>query len=198
MENNKGNISKRINTKYFGIIFLILIIIGFFILYFTNSFTSINISKSNTAKTEKQNNVVQQSSDLSALTEIQKLESIVKQNPDDFDTLLRLSHLLNDSGFYNKAISSYKKYLKKFPKNVDVIIDMGVCYYQLKDYNNAISTMLKGLKINPNHQIANFNLGIIYSAKGSHNTALNYWEKAYNINPNSDIGNKAKNLLDNH
>jgi len=198
LNENKENIPKTFNTNYFIIIVAILVILGFIILYFSGSFSSVNISKQMNGNQLQQNNVTQQTSDLSALNEIQNLEKLLKQNPNDFDTLLKLSHLLNDSGFYNKAIKSYKKYLERFPNNVDVIIDMGVCYYQLQNYDTAISTMLSGLEINPNHQIANFNLGIIYSAKGQHNKAIEYWRKAYKINPNSDIGIKAKNLLDNH
>ena len=126
------------------------------------------------------------------------MEEKVATDPTNAGQLLKLAHLLNDSGFSAKAIERYKNYLKMQHDEPDVIVDMGVCYYQLSDYNSAIATMEKAIKINPNHQIANFNLGIVNSAAGNHDKALEFWRKAIEISPNSDIGKKAKDLLEKH
>ncbi|MBU0473995.1 MAG: tetratricopeptide repeat protein [Bacteroidetes bacterium] len=168
------------------------------ILYSAGTFDGpkvVEIENANNSENVAQN---QNSHDLTSLNEIKFLEEKVKNNPEDLNSLLSLSHLLNDSGFYVKAIENYKKYLIKDPKNVDVIIDMGVCFYQLGNYNSAIETMESGILINPKHQIAHFNLGIVNSAKGNISKSQEYFEKAIKIDPNSDIGIKAKNLLDNH
>jgi len=192
---NKSKEISYVKLAYAG---LFLFIIGMLILFSSGTFSVPKIVDTNN-NFNSVNNVNNQSSvNLNSLEEIKLLEQKVNANPNDFKSLLSLSHLLNDSGFYEKAIQNYKKYLTKDSKNVDVIIDMGVCYFNLGDFDSAIITMEKGISINPKHQIGHFNLGIVNSAKGDKIKSQEYFEKAIKINPNSDIGIKAKNLLDNH
>ena len=42
---------------------------------------------------------------------INDLEAKVKQNPEDYNSLLQLAHLKNDSGLFEAAIQNYKTYL---------------------------------------------------------------------------------------
>jgi len=198
VENENINIEKSLSSTKIIYLIILLLFIGMVILYAGGTFKTLKIEKSTVANNTPTNTNAHNGADMTALNEIKMLENKVNDNPNDLNSLLKLSHLLNDSGFYQKAIESYKKYLEKDSKNVDVIIDMGVCYYQLGDYNSAISTMEKGIALNPKHQIAHFNLGIVSSANGDHDNAMKYWEKAVKINPSSDIGIKAKDLLDNH
>ena len=199
MKKNNLNIE---SDKEFGstkIIYLVifLIIIGMIILYGSGSFNSPHaVPAINSGQVNDPH--VHDGADLSKLKEIKTLEEKVAADPTNAGQLLKLAHLLNDSGFSAKAIERYKNYLKMQPNEPDVIVDMGVCYYQLSDYNSAIATMEKAIKINPNHQIANFNLGIVNSAAGNHDKALEFWRIAIEISPNSDIGKKAKDLLEKH
>ncbi len=195
MNNNSDN-SKTLSSVKLVYLLLFLSIIGVVILVAAGTFKAPSVS--GVKPPAMQNDINHGSADMNALSQIMALEEKVKNNPNDLVSLLNLSHLLNDSGFFEKAILNYKKYLAKDPQNVDVIIDMGVCYYQTGDYDSAIKTMEKGIKINPKHQIANFNLGIINSAKGDISRSKEYFEKAVKLDPNSDIGIKAKDLLDNH
>jgi len=196
MENQNKNITLGTTKLIYLIIFLL--IVGMVVLIAGGTFVTPKVDRSKVVNNTPTNNNVHNSADMTALNEIKSLETMVSNNPNDLGSLLKLSHLLNDSGFFQKAIESYKKYLEKNPTNVDVIIDMGVCYYQLRNYDTAIKTMEKGISLDPKHQIAYFNLGIVNSAKGNHDEAVNYWKKAVEINPTSNIGNKAQSLLDNH
>jgi len=72
---------------------------------------------------------------------------LVKNNPNDLDNLLKLGNLFFDTGFYEKAIVRYQRYLKSKPDAADVIVDMGVCYFQTGKYEDAISNYKKGIKI---------------------------------------------------
>ena len=193
MENKINNSKQNISTVKIVYLVIFLLLVGMIILYAGGTFVTPKVDKSKVV-----NNQVHNSADMTALKEIKALESNVNNNPNDLTALLKLAHLLNDSGFYQKAIDNYNKYLEKESNNVDVIIDMGVCYYQLGNYDAAIKTMEKGITLNPKHQIAHFNMGIVSSAKGDHDNALKFWKKAIDINPTSNIGIKAKNLLDNH
>ena len=194
------NINKNIALSNTKIIYLVifLLLVGMVILYAGGTFVTPKIDRTKVENNTSTNDNVHNSADMTALNEIKSLESMVSNNPNDLESLLKLSHLLNDSGFYQKAIENYNKYLEKNSTNVDVIIDMGVCYFQLGNYDTAIKTMEKGISLNPKHQIAHFNLGIVSSAKGDHDNAIKYWINAVDINPTSNIGIKAQNLLDNH
>lgn len=196
MKNTNQNIALNTTKLIYLVIFLLLV--GMIILFAGGTFITPKIDRSKVVNNSMPNDNIHNSMDMNALNEIKTLESLVSNNPKDLKPLLKLAHLLNDSGFYQKAIENYNKYLEKDAANVDVIIDMGVCYYQLRNYDTAIKTMLKGILLNPKHQIAHFNLGIVNSAKGNHDEAVNYWKKAVNINPTSNIGTKAQSLLDNH
>jgi len=192
-----GNAKENKTLAPIKIIYLIILLMffGMVILIASGTFRRPKREDSEIKKS-LENNV--NSAEITAPNKISSLEVIVKNNPNDLNSLLQLAHLLNDSGFYNKAITNYKKYLEKDSTNVDILIDLGVCYYQLKDYSSAIKTMKKGVALNPKHQIANFNLGIVTATNGNNDEAIKYWQIAININPSSDIGKKAQNLLDNH
>ncbi len=201
MKNNNNDIKNSMKFSTTKIIYLVifLFILGMVILFGSDTFNSPKAEPSvNSGQAQVTDQHVHNGADLSKLKEIKILEEDVASNPENSDQLLKLAHLLNDSGFPEKAIERYKSYLNMKPNEPDVIVDMGVCYYQISDYNSAIETMEGAIKIDPNHQIANFNLGIVNSAAGNHDEALEYWKKAIEINPNSDIGKKAKDLLEKH
>lgn len=129
---------------------------------------------------------------------INDLEAKIKQNPEDYKSLLELAHLKNDSGLFEAAIQNYKTYLDKNPKDADARVDMGVCYFNLRDYSNAIKEMETALTYVPNHQIAHLNLGVVNLSAGNIEKSKEWLKKAYDLNPTSDVGKRAEQLLNNH
>lgn len=194
MINMGKEIKKEISNLQLFITILSLSTIGIFLLIISGIFDTPepNIIPNTNNNLNQQN---QQSVDLSKISEINKLEEEFKNNPNDHELLLSLGHMLNDNGFYQRAIDKYDQYLKLHPDNVDVIVDMGVCYFELKNYNESITTIENAVKLNPKHQIANFNLGIVNLANGNSEKAKEWWGKARDIDPNSNIGKKAEELL---
>jgi TolA-binding protein len=136
--------------------------------------------------------------DLGSLQNINNLEAKLNANPDDTKTLLELAHLNNDSGFYDKAIPLYQRYLEKFPENADARIDMGVCMYNLGDFDNAIIEMKKALEYEPKHQIGHLNLGVVNLTLGNSDIAKDWFLKAVDLGPDTDVGKRAKELLNSH
>ena len=136
--------------------------------------------------------------DLNNVQLMNELESKLAANPDDSETLLKLAHLKNDSGFYDKAIPLYQRYLEQFPSNADARIDMGVCMFNLGDYDNAIKEMKKALEYEPNHQIGHLNLGVVNLTAGNVDEAKRWFQKAIDLGPGTDIGKRAKDLLNSH
>lgn len=135
---------------------------------------------------------------LNSLQMINELEEKVKQNPNDYQSLLELAHLKNDSGLFEAAIQNYKTYLEKNPADADARVDMGVCYFNLRDYPNAIKEMETALKYEPKHQIAHLNLGVVNLSAGNLAKSKEWLQKAYDLNPTNEIGQKAEQLLKNH
>ena len=187
-----------INISNFQLLSIITLLLAFgaFILISSGLFDSDVISASQHTHSNNNNNTMGGSSvDLNKVNEINKLEETVKNNPGNHEALLQLGHLLNDNGFYQRAIEKYQTYLKTHPDNVDVIVDMGVCYFELKNYDRAIQVIKSGLEKNPKHQIANFNLGIVNLANNNPTEARRWWEIARDLNPTTNIGQKADELL---
>jgi tetratricopeptide (TPR) repeat protein len=136
--------------------------------------------------------------DLSSISKINELKSIVEKNPENIAAILNLANLRFDSGFFEDAAENYEQYLKLDPKNVDARIDMAVCYYNLQQFDKAEVEILAALKQSPNHQIGYLNLGVVYLAKQNVEKAKEWLNKAVNLDPNSEIGKKAKSLLQSH
>lgn len=167
------------------------------ILYSSNIFQSLP-TNSNNEQRQVSGDQFHRGTDLNRLNEIKTLEESVKNNPEDYDAVLNLAHIYNDSGFHDKAVENYKKYLSQFPNSPDVIVDMGVSYFELNKFDEAISIMESALEINPGHQIAHFNLGIVNFSKGNLAQAKDWWQKTIDINPSSDIAKKAEDLIKSH
>lgn len=132
------------------------------------------------------------------LHEINRLREVVNKEPDNVQSLLQLSNMLQDNGFYDQAAIYYKRYLVKKPRDVDARIDYGVTLFEGGNTQGAIKEINDALKIDPKHQIGFFNLGIIYLNAGDLKKAGEAFKECVKINPNSDIGKKAKQALDEH
>ncbi|MCW8848525.1 MAG: tetratricopeptide repeat protein [Melioribacteraceae bacterium] len=188
--------SKKVLSGFqVGVAIIILAAVAGFILISSGLFDSPTVPNTQHNHANDNKAPASPSVNLNAINEINKLENVLKSNPNNHEALLSLGHLLNDNGFYDRAIEKYETYLKDHPDNVDVIVDMGVCFFELKNYDKAINIIKSGIQIDPNHQIANFNLGIVNFANNNITEAKLWWEKANKINPNSNLGKKAEELL---
>jgi len=186
---------KEFDTKK---IYLIIAVISIFILIilFSSGVFDSSVTTVNTKVNPNQSSG--SGIDLGSLQKINNLEAKLNANPDDTKTLLELAHLNNDSGFYDKAIPLYQRYLQKFPEDADARIDMGVCMYNLSDFDNAIIEMKKALEYEPNHQIGHLNLGVVNLTLGNSDEAKKWLQKAYDLGPETDVGKRAKELLNSH
>ena len=186
----KRNEQKLSAVQLYGFV-AALIAFGVFILISSGMFDSPKVNAQQHTHTTNANPSV----NLNTINRINELEETVKANPQNHETLLSLAHLLNDNGFYDRAISKYKTYLTTHPENADVIVDMGVCFFELKNYEESIKVIKSALKYNPKHQIAHFNLGIVNLANNNIEEAKSWWSKARDLDPNTNIGKKAEELI---
>ncbi len=185
---------KEISTVKIVYLLAALAFISVLMIYAAGVFDQPEVTSNNSnSKADVHNEV-----DLQHLQEINSLEETVKNNPNDKTSLLELAHLLNDSGFKERAIEKYKTYLKIDPQNADVLVDMGVCYYELGKYDDAIGKMKEALQYQPRHQIAHLNLGIVNLTAGKHDEAITWWKKAVEINPATEIAKRAQEFINSH
>lgn len=194
-DNNKNvNEEKALDNKKIYIISSAVIVVFILALIFSGVFDS-GIQK-NVVQVKEQSSSSGVS--LANMEEITKLENQVTANPDDMESTLHLSHLLQDSGLFEKAITNYKKYLTKNPDNADARVDMAICYYNLGDNTTAISEMETALKYSPKHQIAHLNLGIVNLAARNIDASKEWFRKTAELDPNSEAGKRATELLSSH
>ncbi|MBI2416705.1 MAG: zinc ribbon domain-containing protein [Ignavibacteriales bacterium] len=135
---------------------------------------------------------------LAAVNAINELEKSVKAQPENLEQMLQLAHMLNDAGFFDRAIAYYKLYLGKNPASPEVIIDMGVCFFSLQNYDKADSIMRTALKLAPNHPIGLYNLGIVNMSKGNMPEAKKWFELVIKVHPGSAQAEQAKQILESH
>ncbi len=132
------------------------------------------------------------------LKEIDRLREVVNKEPDDLGSILRLSNMLQDNGFYDQAAIYYKRYLDKVPKNVDARVDYGVTLFEGGHTQESIAQLKDALKIDPKHQIGLFNLGIVYLNAGEFDKANAAFKECVKVDPTSEIGKKAQQTLEQH
>lgn len=130
--------------------------------------------------------------------EINRLKQVVNKEPNDLGSVLKLSNMLQDNGFYDQAAIYYKRYLSKVPDNVDARVDYGVTLFEGGNAKEAITEIKDALKINPRHQIGLFNLGIIYLNEGNLGEANAAFKKCVKVDPSSEVGQKAEQALEEH
>lgn len=111
---------KKIDTVKVIYLILFLAVAGMVILYASDSFNSMPTAADtvgfNSAPETGLGNNPHAGADLNQLQRIKDLEAEYANTKSDA-TLLELGHLYNDSGFLDKAIETYKKYLVTNPRD---------------------------------------------------------------------------------
>ena len=121
----------------------------------------------------------------------------LKQNPNDFDTLVKLGNLHYDSQAYPQAIDYYQKALAVNPKDADVRTDLGTSYWFTGDADKAIANFEKALAVQPNHPGTLFNLGIVkWQGKKDPKGAVVVWEKLLATNPDYPQKDQVQMLIE--
>ncbi|MDQ7787140.1 MAG: tetratricopeptide repeat protein [Thermodesulfovibrionales bacterium] len=93
--------------------------------------------------------------------QVQKLQEMVRQNPQDVHVWVQLGNMLMDTHSYQEAIDAYQKSLELDPKNINVRVDMGTCYRNIGQPQKAVEEYKKALAIDPDHINAHRNLGVV-------------------------------------
>lgn len=128
----------------------------------------------------------QQNADMQAAVAqaAEPLLSTVNQNPNDYDSLVKLGNLYYDAQQYSNAVQYYERAVAIHPENPDVRTDMGTAYWYSGNADKAIAAMETSLKYRPGHPQTLFNLGwVLWQGKADPKGAVSEWETLLKMNP---------------
>jgi Tfp pilus assembly protein PilF len=112
------------------------------------------------------------------------LLEVLKTNPDDVDTIVKVANLYYDGRQYQEAAKYYRLAAKSQPKNADLLTDLGTSLWYTGDADGAIAEFQTALKYQPNHPGTLFNLGIVrWQGKSDPKGAVQAWEQLLQTNP---------------
>jgi len=191
-----NSLSNEISNQKLILLFAILAVLGVLVLIASGSFSSgIKEESSDNIEQHSFNNEKNGSPDLGSQPIIDSLEAILKESPNDIETIKALAFVLHDARFMDRAIAKYKRYIELNPKNADMLVDLGVCYSEIKNLSEAESLFLSALKINENHPQALFNLGIVNLNMDKKVIADKWFNKVIEVAPGSPQAEQANKLL---
>jgi cytochrome c-type biogenesis protein CcmH/NrfG len=140
-------------------------------------------SSAQTAPTQEQVSPEQQKAMLDQA--VAPLLATLKNNPDDFDTTVKVANLYFDGRQYPEALKYYQLAAKSQPKNADLLTDLGTSLWYTGDADGAIAEFQTALKYQPDHPGTLFNLGVVrWQGKGDPKGAVEAWEQLLQRNPN--------------
>jgi len=120
----------------------------------------------------------------------------LKQNPNNFETIVKLGNLYYDGQQYQNAIEYYQKAVKMQPANSDVRTDLGTAYWYLGDADKALAEFNRALKYKPTHPGTLFNMGVVkWQGKMDPAGAVQAWEKLLKTNPEYPNRQQVQDLI---
>jgi cytochrome c-type biogenesis protein CcmH/NrfG len=119
------------------------------------------------------------------MARLQELTQKIKQNPQDFDSIVELANMNFDQRNFNEAINLYRKALEVRPSALNVRTDMGTAMFYQDRFDEAIAQFQETLKADPSNAQALFNMGVaMLHGKQDAKGALASWERLVATNPN--------------
>lgn len=118
------------------------------------------------------------------MARVQALTARIKQNPQDFDSIVELGNINFDQRNFADAVSLYQKALQIRPGAVNVRTDMGTAMFYQDRFDEAIAEFQQTLKADPQNAQALFNLGVaMLHGKNDPKSAMEYWQRLIDTNP---------------
>jgi len=117
-------------------------------------------------------------------SQILKLETFLKENPDNAEAWTQLGNHFFDSNRFADAIEAYEKSLSLAPGNPHVLTDMGVMHRRNKAPEKAIASFDKAISAKPDFETARFNKGVVLMHDlNDLPGAIKAWEALVDVNP---------------
>lgn len=103
--------------------------------------------------------------------EIEELQSILRDDPYNFQARRTLSLALLDAGFNKEAKKNLLHLVRTFPENAELHYNLGIACEKLFEYEHAERAYLKAIEISPENDFY-YNLGLTYIAMKEYEKAV--------------------------
>ena len=164
---------------FFGV-FVGFLISGLGVIYY------LNLEKPATSQNDTTQDASQEQMTQALQEEIKKLETQLKDDPENVKLLTTLGNYYFDTGNTKMAIATYEKVLNLEPDNTAVWVDCGVMYRRDGDFKKSIDYFNKALSIDSTNQQALFNKVIVFKFDlNDINSAQEAFNVLENISPNN-------------
>lgn len=128
--------------------------------------------------------------------EIERLKTLINQNPSDFAAIVRLGNLYFDTSDAAQAIVYYSFGLRINPNQPDVWTDMGTMYWQNGNTAFAEDAYRFVIKNHPGFGNAYINLGLLMrDARHDPKQASTVWTELIKKWPSHPAAERARSLL---
>ncbi len=125
------------------------------------------------------------------------LLATLKNNPEDFNSLVQVANLYYDGRQYPEAVKYYRLAVKSQPTNADLLTDLGTSLWYTGDADGAIAEFQTALKYRPDHPGTLFNLGVVrWQGKLDPKGAVEAWEQLLKLNPDYPQKQEVQEYID--
>jgi len=128
---------------------------------------------------------------------VQLLERIVQEQPQNFNAWVQLAHSLFDANQPMEAVKAYGRALELQPDNADLLTDQGVMFRRLGWFDQAVKNFERAAQVDPQHIQSLYNLGIVYRYDlADLPKAISAWERYLKRNPTGPSSDQVRQQLD--
>ena len=109
---------------------------------------------------------------MSKLDKIEELQTLLKNDPQDFQLRRELAVQLIDFGFNEEALKHLLYLSKNFSNDEGIYYNLGIVYEKLKNFTKAKEMYRKALEIKPDYTDAIYNLGLVLTELKEYKDAI--------------------------
>ena len=106
------------------------------------------------------------------------LESLNKNNMNNYSAFYNLGNIYLKAKVYNNAIESYKLCTRMNTRFAPGFYNLGIAYFETKDYNKALFNFEKAMRLNPSNKDYIYNAAVCLEAMGDKKAAAEYYQRA--------------------
>ena len=106
------------------------------------------------------------------------LESLNKNNLNNYSAFYNLGNIYLKAKVYNNAIESYRLCTRLNTRFAPGFYNLGIAYFETKDYNKALFNFEKAIRLNPSNKDYIYNAAVCLEAMGDTKTAEEYYRRA--------------------
>ncbi|MEW6543001.1 MAG: tetratricopeptide repeat protein [Nitrospirota bacterium] len=114
---------------------------------------------------------------------LDELEVMLREDPDDLDTQLRIGLIFGEMKDYPQAIERLQKILAARPAELRVRDYLGLMYEELKQYDQAMAAYEQNVRMQPAYVDGHMHMGFLQYRLKRYQEAITHFAEAVRLNP---------------